>query len=366
MATLYFNGAVGNEWTELGNWWTNDSFTTQATSLPTAADSVIASASIIDNSGDPAVVVNFTLNDPYNDFWQSLISLTVTEMATFNGSSSNGGTVTGNATFNGSASNSDLVSGDATFNDGSYNGATVTGNATFNGSSSNGGTVSGNATFNDSSYNSEGTVTGNATFNDSSYNQGEVGGHGTFTLGAFNDETGVVLGGATFNDSSNLGTVYGGAVFNNSFADAYSYVSGNVTFNGTSDSYAYDDGTNTYSASLGVDEYLSANANPDATVTLNDTSYAAVGTYLCSGDGSSRYARGGIYCNAVLNGSAWLASFVPAGCTLTCESEATAANQIRQVYDYLAYNSMIPYIWPESVTINVKRGINGSSILGVI
>ena len=197
MATFYFNGAVDGEWQTLGNWWMDDTFTTQATALPTSVDDVIATASIASNSGSEPTVANFTLNDPNgNAPIPPLIgiSITVNGNATFNdGSGNSGGTVTGDATFNDFSYNSGPVTGNATFNGSSINYSTVTGNATFNGSSYNGGTVSGNATFNDFSYNYygivSGTVSGNATFNGSSYNNGGiVYGNATFSLSAASNQ----------------------------------------------------------------------------------------------------------------------------------------------------------------------------------
>jgi hypothetical protein len=163
-ATLYFNGAVDDDWTEVGNWWLDDEHTEPAGRLPTSADSVVATASI---TASGQTVVNFTMSAG------GLVgNLNVTGMATFNGDSINDATLNGNATFNGSL----------------YNGGTVTGNATFNGSSyNNGGTVTGNATFNGSSYN-DGTVGGDATFNDGSANYGFVTGTATFTGSACNFE----------------------------------------------------------------------------------------------------------------------------------------------------------------------------------
>ena len=130
--TLYFNGAVDNEWTELGNWSTG--------SLPTAGDSVIATASI---TASGQTVANFTLNDPDNLDFGLVGTLTVTGNATFNNAARlAGGTVTGNATFNGSSFNDGTVGGNATFNDG-VNFGTVTGTATFTGSACNDGGTAG-------------------------------------------------------------------------------------------------------------------------------------------------------------------------------------------------------------------------------
>ena len=193
MATFYFNAGVDNEWQTLGNWWMDDNFTTQATALPTSVDDVIATASITSNSGSEPTVANFTFNDPNGNGPLISISITVTGDATFNDSSSNGGTVTG----------------DATFNDISYHG---------------GGTVSGNATFNDSSFN-YGTAPGNATFNDNSYNYGYVTGNATFNGSSINDA--IVTGDATFNDNSYL-SVYGSVNGTSTFNDA-SYMEPNNT-----------------------------------------------------------------------------------------------------------------------------------------
>jgi hypothetical protein len=158
-ATLYFNDAEEDGlWTTVGNWWLDDEFSEPAGRLPTSADSVVATESIV-ASGQ--TVVDFTLSGSDKTLSGTL---TVTGMATFDGSSSNQSTVNGNATFNDSSRNDDTVTGNATFNDSSSNGGTVAGNATFNDGSSNDGTVTGNATFNDSSTNN-GTVTGTITDN---------------------------------------------------------------------------------------------------------------------------------------------------------------------------------------------------------
>jgi hypothetical protein len=157
-ATLYFNDAEEDGlWTTVGNWWLDDEFSEPAGRLPTSADSVVATESIV-ASGQ--TVVDFTIGGA------AVLTgtLTVTGMATFDGSSSNQSTVNGNATFNDSSRNDDTVDGDATFNDSSSNGGTVDGDATFNDSSGNDGTVDGDATFNDSSSNG-GTVNGTITDN---------------------------------------------------------------------------------------------------------------------------------------------------------------------------------------------------------
>jgi hypothetical protein len=161
--TLYFNGAVDDAWTTVGNWWLDAGHTEPAGRLPNSVDSVVATAAV---TASGQTVANFTLNDPNGNFFGLSGTLTVTGDATFNDSSGNDATVTGNATFSNNSFNFGTVIGNATFNNDSFNDNTVNGNATFNDSSGNsfGGTVSGDATFNDSSYNN-GTVTGTITDN---------------------------------------------------------------------------------------------------------------------------------------------------------------------------------------------------------
>jgi hypothetical protein len=106
---LYFDGAEDDDWDEIGNWWFDAAHTVAATSLPTAADSVVASASIL-ASGQ--TVVNFTISGGAGFAG----TLTVTGMATFNDSSINNGTITGDATFNGNSFNIGTVTGTITDN----------------------------------------------------------------------------------------------------------------------------------------------------------------------------------------------------------------------------------------------------------
>jgi hypothetical protein len=130
-AILYFDGAVDEFWTTVGNWWLDDAHTEPAGRLPTSADSVVASAEI-DASGQ--TVANFDLD---NSASQLNGTLTVTGMATFSGPSSNRATLFGNATFNDTSFNNGEIVGDATFNDNSSNRDDVSGTATFNDSACN-------------------------------------------------------------------------------------------------------------------------------------------------------------------------------------------------------------------------------------
>ena len=107
-ATLYFNGAVDNDWTEVGNWWLDAGHTEPAGRLPNSVDSVVVTASM---TASGQTVVDFTMNS--GDLFGTL---TVTGMATFNSTAANGGTITGDATFNDSSQNVGTVSGTVTDN----------------------------------------------------------------------------------------------------------------------------------------------------------------------------------------------------------------------------------------------------------
>jgi hypothetical protein len=72
MATLYYNNAIDTDWNTLGNWWTNSSFTTPASSLPTSADDVVVSANCLSNSGDDPTVNSMVVNG------SSRINITIT------------------------------------------------------------------------------------------------------------------------------------------------------------------------------------------------------------------------------------------------------------------------------------------------
>lgn len=191
MATLYFDGAVNNNWATLGNWRT-DNFTgtrTQAAALPTSADSVhIAEGIYISaNSGSEPTVVNL-----YVDAVAQLsIDLTVTGLATFNDGALEGtATLTGNAEFLGGA----LASA------GSASGTTIDGNATFR-SATNGSVVTGNAVFFGSGYH-YGDVLQDAAFYDATFNNTTVGGDALFEDDSYNDYFGIVSGNATFRGNS--------------------------------------------------------------------------------------------------------------------------------------------------------------------
>ena len=120
MATLYFNAAVDNDWNEVGNWWTNSGHTSAASGLPTSSDSVVLSADVTSNGGSTPTVVNLTTTQMVG------ITITVTGTATFTGTSARleGGSaiIAGNAVFQngGRLWQYGYVTGNATFHDTAY------------------------------------------------------------------------------------------------------------------------------------------------------------------------------------------------------------------------------------------------------
>jgi hypothetical protein len=97
MATLYFNGAVDNDWDEIGNWWTNSAGTSAAAALPSSSDSVVITAAIYSNSGDEPTVVNIYATANMD------IAITVTGVATFDTGGEYGGNISGAVVFDGTS-----------------------------------------------------------------------------------------------------------------------------------------------------------------------------------------------------------------------------------------------------------------------
>jgi hypothetical protein len=213
MATLYFNAAVDSDWSTLGNWWMDSGFTAPAADLPTSADSVVASVTLV--LGGPRTVVNFAMTDGTING-----TLTVTGICTFGGQySSAEGVINGDCVFNDESivSNSSTINGDCTFNDSSFisgGSDTVNGDCVFNDNSYTYGTITGDCIFNDNSY-AYGTITGNCIFNHSSINYGTITGDCIFNHSSINYDT--ITGDCIFNDSSwNSNTINGYAIFNDS------------------------------------------------------------------------------------------------------------------------------------------------------
>lgn len=114
--TLYFVDADDNDWANLNNWFDDPAEGIFASSLPTAADSVVITGYVGTNSGDAASVANL---ESAADTGTIDISVTVSGLATL-GSPLNG-TIIGSATFIGSAYLTGTVTGTATFTDSACN-----------------------------------------------------------------------------------------------------------------------------------------------------------------------------------------------------------------------------------------------------
>jgi len=220
MATLYYNNAVGNEdWSTLGNWWLDDSFSTPATQLPTSSDDVEIYESLTSNSGSVPTVNNLTNNsENYKGLQTSVIVLGT---ATFNGHSFGGyvagllPTITGNAVFNDYSMASDFrIHGKVTFNDYSVAEANLNDGddwdleVVFNDYSRKTAAIhsSGVVTFNDYSRNINGTINGGLIiFNDNSTNAQDLTAEQSTVNAIFNDysyNTGTISENTVFNDYS--------------------------------------------------------------------------------------------------------------------------------------------------------------------
>ena len=227
MATLYYYNAVGDSnWSTLGNWWLDDSFSTPATQLPTSSDDVEIYGYAEANSGGLPTVRNLTAFDGAlgEDDARLSISVVVLGTATFNNHSYAGPptagllpTITGNAVFNDYSVASDFsIHGKVTFNDYSLAESTLNGGddwdleVVFNDYSRNYAAVGGihssaRATFNDYSRNTYGTINGGLIiFNDHSTNAQDLTQYSTVNA-IFNDysyNTGTTPENTVFNDYS--------------------------------------------------------------------------------------------------------------------------------------------------------------------
>lgn len=176
MATLYFNGAVDDQWSEIGNWWEDAAHTIPASGVPAVGDhgdSVVVTASMSGSGFGSRTLVNFTADGNIN----IAVSIVVTGLAKFdNGVNYSGSLITGNAEFNdNSLAYSTTITGNLTLNDNANaSSVTVTGNVTLYGYAilSSGSTVTGDVTAYDSSSVNISSGTGNITLYDDAITAG--------------------------------------------------------------------------------------------------------------------------------------------------------------------------------------------------
>lgn len=352
MATLYYNAAVDNDWNTLGNWWTNSGHTSAAASLPTSSDSVVASANINANGGSMPTVVNFTTTASL------AIQITVTGVATFSGSAANltnqnstGGEVIGNCVF--------------------QNGAKLWQYAT----------VTGNATFHDTALaHLQSSITGNVTVTASTFdeyplvmNPANIG--GTIT---FSSATPVVFNlGNYFIGASNsmvisipaVGQFTGGPpTWNFGGSDIRQELPGNVVLSGNSfiganvgGNLTMDGGTMGSAPSFGT---VSGNATFTNNAVFNNGTVTGNATFnsgaRMSGDSPFGW---GAYNYPTVNGTA---TFTGSGSyPIWGTFSGALVMDVASAQTLLARDNEGNYTG-STVTITYGKGVNGSSILGVV
>jgi hypothetical protein len=244
-----------------------------------------------------------------------------------------------NATVDGSgtAMSGELtVTGLCTFNNSSYNNATITGNATFNNSSTNRNTVSGNATF------TYLTATNGNVVDVTGYANGIVG-------GLTKDSAGNTITSWTFDTTNNNGTVSGDCIFNANSGN-YGTITGNCTFN--EESYNYD--TITGDCTFNDYSWNGSGGNITGYCTFNDYSYQ-MDTIdgNCTFNHNSQNSLSGNTGNATFNDSSYNDGTIGGDTTFNDSSYNNGT-----VNGGRYFSNRTPYPIP--------RGINGSSILGVI
>lgn len=373
MATLYFNdtadvgGGEDSDWANPDNWWTDAECTTQASGLPTSADSVVrvtGSSGGWVNTGTEPTVVNLT------GFYQLDMDITVTGLASGELVKS-GRTLTGDAVLlwvgsaydatgavtglltvteqafdyshggdmilTGSAEGLQLlVGGDLTLQDSAY-------------LTSDGASVSGDMFFYDQSYNAADyvdendlpicSVGGTAYFYDDSgiSEGGKLNG-----VAVFNDNSSamsyVITGDVTFNDNAtsfgNGSTVGGSATFNDYASNSSGVtITGDVTFNDSSST----DG-NVTATNLIANAYATITASATATMVFNDHSHCAL-------------SGGSIIESITFNDQS------------TCDGYVGEAG--RSIYGSPVVFAGEQSLSDTSLTFVRRSGINGSSILGV-
>lgn len=351
MATLYFNNAVDSNWSELGNWWTNSGHTSAAAGLPTSSDSVVASGNINGNAGSMPTVVNFTT------FASLAIQITVTGVATFSGSAANltnqnstGGEVIGNCVF--------------------QNGAKLWQYAT----------VTGNATFHDTALaHMQSSITGNVTVTASTFDEypllmdpASIG--GTIT---FSSATPVVFNLAYYAiGSANsmviavpaVGQFTGGApTWNFGNSDIRQALPGNVVLSGNSfiganvgGNLTVDGGVMGSAPSFGT---VSGNATFTNNAVFNNGTVSGNATFNSSARVSGDLPYGSAFNYPTVNGTA---TFTGSGSyPIWGTFYGPLVMDVASAKTLLERNNEGNYT-DGTVTITYEKGVNGSSILGVV
>jgi len=372
-----------------------DTHSVPATGLPTSTDNVEVRGSITGNSGSAPTVTNAAFFGLANNE----ISITVTGLCTFNDSSRNNGGITGNCTFNDSSSNIGAtygrINGNATFTNSSYtrdpaemfDAVVITGTVTFSSPTPVTFTLSGGEWYSDttewiftapgpswlfSGYGNNnrdtGVLTGSATFNDGAQNQGIVNGSATFNNNAENTRNwgtspGTVIGNCTFNNAWNNGTVNGSATFTGTAANQTGVLNGSATFEG----YTWSEGriNTTLDGTVG-------------TVTFNDWSYNNAGWDMNLIDGDATFNDDSTNGNRLGTGTGLVTGNATFNDRAVCGSASDefgnsggslgiVEGAARFALSAAARQMSAPRLMDAgSIEFIYDKGINGSSILGVI
>lgn len=255
MATLYFNAAVDNNWSELDNWWQDGMFSVPATSLPGLYDDAIIWATCSSNSGSAASVNSLEINNSGMLGTTFSIACDIATTCTVNGGSQLTGNITGGSVILDASSASNCTLDDGVGNAGHIirNGGSAA-ICTFNGNLTIGqnidtatSSISGNTTVNGNVIlNSNGqigilngthTINGNLTIN----------GTGTVNAGTLvTDITGNVTLSATASSSNTVNTISGDLIYayGSTATISYSTLGGSTLYAGYPTLYYYN-----YSAS---------------------------------------------------------------------------------------------------------------------
>jgi hypothetical protein len=417
MATLYFYyGGVGfPDWANLSNWWTDSSFTAQASAIPGSGDSVvITNGSTLD---DDFTVINLTVqNGAHIAPAGSPYTLTVTGTVAFEGSSYLGSTTISWSGATASFSNSSYLASGSTFTvagtgtltlqDSAYNSGTITntsgGLVIFNGSGAvNSGAVTNAAVtdvrFNNGATNSfspAGTVS-YATFNNNSLCYGNVtydavlndtvicdppaiGGtvtfnnsstlKGTGTINAvlFNDSSGIDAGGfsGTVTTMTFTGAAYsadpfppGASISTRAFANNVAFTIDSSTWSADTENWTFN-GTKQWLFKGSAD-----NGGKVHDATFEDSSLNAfAGTAL--GNATFRHnSRNEGLASASDTATFEDAAYNASGATVGSGTFTGSSYNNGTVNSTESYTDRTPYPVPVPPGM---RGINGSSILGVI
>lgn len=387
MATLYYNAAIDNDWATLGNWWTDSGFTTQASSLPTSSDDVKIYSDVYSNAGSTPTVNSMVVYGNYSNIVVN-INMTCVTFCEFIDESilGNGATITAaSGIFGGISLGNGYVDG------------TFTGISYLYGSSAlrNGGTINGTTYFNNvSDINSGGILNGSGIFIDDGGGKDNNGTINGYASGVFNnDGGGIINGNAVFLSGNSItgrngsgGTVNGSGIFYNDTTNA-----GTINFAATFYNTSRNGGTVGTNATFNdssfnvYDYYSSLYGSVNGNATFNNSSYNDGGSVNGTATfNNNSFNAGQISQLATFNNSSYNSlSYIQGNIGGKCNGGATYNHDSYQqsALNDSAPNQYVPFTFgtatfrdrsinygqcPGTVVFAHGRGVNGSSILGIV